>query len=653
MPTRETFNPLDAKYAKGTEAATNAIKRELKNILNSYVGYYDPFCELIQNALDSVETRSKQENDNYKPRVWITIDIKDNAITVSDNGIGLDEETLYAFLAPDFSFKSGNTRGHKGVGATFLAYGYNFIQIHTKTEDFTYTGKMLNARKWLDDENPSSDPLVKLTSDGIIASECGEIDKGVSIYIKFDKTTHPADLNWIKANNVDTWHKILSVKTGLGSFFQNDSISVNIKVINAEGDIDEKEYQGTGYLWPHTLTNRSASIQSIQQKMDELYRSKGPRYSLPPALTNLDIFYGTFSPEELESLIKLDQTQRGILEKYKPNIYFAYVYSAKLWATFNESLGIRSGYKILTGGFQISANNMPQGEIIQIPLTRNIGRQNQVHFLIHFDNCTADLGRKGFRSDIVDFCKEISAGLVNRIFTKFQFTLRSNTGLAPDLIREEGIETWKREMIEHEKHSPLQITNESFFLPTKKIGLTSTPTREQDVIALFHQLIAGGVIRGLRIMSTNERFTYDGMYHVIIEPPQENHEYQQAKNPLGILTEQMHELGEDGLISSPKILEYKYSLDGLIEDIENGSKNSNDISLVVVWETGKEYEENYTVTSLLDPDNLSQRQYHGATHILTNIMTQQREMDMIVISELISFLNDPEKEIQNQKEKYS
>ncbi|MBU1017914.1 ATP-binding protein [Patescibacteria group bacterium] len=652
MSTENTFDPLEAKYTKGTEAATNAIKRELRNILNSYVGYYDPFCELIQNALDSIEERAKTEDKVYQPKLWITIDIKDNSLTVSDNGIGLNEVTLKAFLAPDFSFKSGNTRGHKGVGATFLAYGYNFMQIYTKTEDFTYTGKMVNARKWLDDENPSGNPLVKTAPESNLAQECKEIDKGVSIRINFDSTTHPADLGWVKASSVDAWHKILSIKTGLGSFFANEEIQVHLKVVNEKGETEEGVFQGIQYLWPHTLAKKIASLDEVKGKMQELYEARGPGYILPPALKNLDVFYGTFKPEELEASLKLDENQKEILEKYKPYVYFSYVYSAKLWSVFNESLNIRSGLKILAGGFQISANNMPQGEIIQIPLTRNIGRQNQVHFLIHFENCSADLGRKGFRSDIVDFCKEITAALINRAFPKYQSVLRKNTGLAPDLVREAGVDTWKQEMLQHEIESPLQINNENFFLPTKKIGLTSTPTREQDVIALFHQLIAGGVIRGLRIMSTNERLTYDGLYKISIEPPAKNHEHHTTTNPLGILPGQMDELGETGLLSAPKILEYKFSLDGLIEDIENGVKNSNDISLVVVWETGSEYEGNYMVTSLLDPDNLDQRQYHGVTHVLTSVTSQQREMDLIVLSELIDFLNDPEDTIEKQKAKY-
>jgi hypothetical protein len=45
------FDPLEFKNTKISDAAIGALKREIENILSSYVGWYDPFAELIQNAL--------------------------------------------------------------------------------------------------------------------------------------------------------------------------------------------------------------------------------------------------------------------------------------------------------------------------------------------------------------------------------------------------------------------------------------------------------------------------------------------------------------------------------------------------------------------------------------------------------------------------
>jgi len=162
-------------------------------------------------------------------------------------------------------------------------------------------------------------------------------------------------------------------------------------------------------------------------------------------------------------------------------------------------------------------------------------------------------------------------------------------------------------------------------------------------------LIAGGVIRGIKIMSTNERFTYDGMYRISFTPPKDNHIYDATANPLGVLAENFQ---EGGFASKPKILEYKYTLDGLIEDIDSGDKSAKDIGLVVVWETGDMYQQNYHILSLLDEDNLADRQYHGVTHVIQNIQSTAREMDMIVLRELVEYLNDPKAAKLSQKKKY-
>ena len=644
------FDPLEAKQVLKNEVAINAMKRELKNILDSYMGWYDPFSELIQNALDSVEEKALH-SCKYQPIIRIIIDLQQNSLIVSDNGVGLTKEQYEQFLAPSFSFKSGNTRGHKGVGATYLAYGFNFIQISTKTDEFSATGRMLNARKWLSNPSPASNPKVRPDKGGALDTEFKNFDTGVSICVKFDNTTYPGDLSWLKATKAEQWLPILYVKTGLGSFFPNKNIRIKGKVIGMQGNETVKEQKGISYFWPHEITKKSASLKKLQETEKKLFSKKGKEFKMPASLLNLDAIYEFYKTSELKDLVSLSEEETVIFNKFSPCIYFAYMYSAKTWSMFNEKLQIRQGATVLSPGIQIAANNMPQGEMIQVPLKRNIGRQNQVHLIFHFNNCNADLGRKGFQKEIVEFCTDVSKKIIDGPIQKMRHTLRPVTGVKEDLIRETGIDTWKEEMSKHERENPLELIDENFFIPTKRISITSIPTREQDIIALFNQLIAGGVIRGIKIMATNERFAYDGMYRVVFEKPSENFIYNETSNPLGVLTEYVTNAGET-FRSSPKILEYKFSLDALIEDIENGDKNSNDISLVVVWKTEEDYKGHYHITSLLDVDNLAERQYHGITHILTNISTGQKEMDLIVLEELIQHLKDPKASIKYQKEKY-
>lgn len=654
--TFKSFDPLEFKNTAVNEAALGALKREIENILSSYVGWYDPFCELIQNSLDAVEARNSLELssgsiESYTPKINIIIDLDENTLTVSDNGIGLDKEKFEQFLAPNFSFKSGKTRGHKGVGATYVAYGFNFMRISTKVPDFEASGRIVNARNWIKSPSSGANPKVEPISTPDSDPEFKDFDRGVSINVRFDDSTHPKKLNWIKTETAEQWHKILSIKTGLGSVHPDSNVITTI-IVKSNGTTTTHEAKGTAYLWLHDSVGKSAAIRDIAVESDKTFAKHGITRKLKDKYRNLDFMYDTWTASELGEILKgkLDEEELNVLKTHSPSVSVEFGSTAKIWQQFNDSLGIRSGYKVLNTGIQLAANNMPQGETLIVPLKRYTGRQNQVHFLIHFDNYTPDLGRKGFHRELSDFAKSVSQKLMENHLSKFYSQMKPNTGVSPELARGMKISNWKKDMLGHEAAKPLELTNKYFFLPVERVSITSDPTREQDVIALFHQLIAGGVIRGLRIMSTNERFTYDGLFKIGFDLKKGLYIYDEEKNPLGVSEETADTLF--GIITDPMILEYKFSLDGLIEDFESNDKNIKDIDLCIAWETGDLYLEKYGITSLLISDNSSQREYHGVTHVLQDLETGARHCDLIILEELIKHLNDPEASEEQQVKKY-
>ena len=414
----------------------------------------------------------------------------------------------------------------------------------------------------------------------------------------------------------------------------------------------EHQSQGTSYLWLHKLPSKSASLRELEAASLALFRRYGAGRAMLDKYRNLDFIYDSWTSGELETLVgsALDEEEKAVLRSYSPTVSVEYGYTAKLWTNFNDSLKIRSNYRVLSAGIQLAANNMPQGETITIPRFRNIGRQNQIHFLIHFNDYSPDLGRKGFNRELTDFAKTVARAITESHLSKLRHLLKANTGVAPDLVREIKIGDWKTEMLNHEAQKPLVLASKHFFKPTERVSITSAPTREQDVIALFHQLVAGGVIRGISVMSTNERFIYDGLYKVAFDLDFSWYVYDLANNPLGVPQSTAAELS--GRITSPRILEYKFSLDGLIEDVDSHDKSIKDIDLCVVWETGSSYNERYGITSLLVPENADQRQYHGITHVLTDLESGAKLSDLIVLRELVAVLNSPESSYVAQREKY-
>ena len=115
-------------------------------------------------------------------------------------------------------------------------------------------------------------------------------------------------------------------------------------------------------------------------------------------------------------------------------------------------------------------------------------------------------------------------------------------------------------------------------------------------------------------------------------------------NPLGIVEDVINEMlvGKGEFVSEPRVLEYNYSLDGLVEDIDTGVKNTSDINLVVAWEAGDLYKENYTMESLLLEGNETLRQYHGITHRLHSINSNELVCDVVLLKDLILYLNNDE-----------
>ena len=153
------------------------------------------------------------------------------------------------------------------------------------------------------------------------------------------------------------------------------------------------------------------------------------------------------------------------------------------------------------------------------------------------------------------------------------------------------------------------------------------------------------------MMSTNERFTYDGLFKIAFDLAPDLYTYAEITNPLGVPADTAKSLS--GKVTTPRVLEYKFSLDGLVEDFENQDKNIKDIDLCVAWTTGELYKEKYGIVSLLLPENADQRQYHGITHVLVDLDSGAKYCDLIILSEMIEYLNDKDKTAETQRVKYN
>jgi hypothetical protein len=335
-----------------------------------------------------------------------------------------------------------------------------------------------------------------------------------------------------------------------------------------------------------------------------------------------------------------------LIDKYQVGAYGYFCYSTEIWDELNDNIvKLRKGTRVLRGGLQLANNFMSQGELIAIPLTSNIGYQNQAHVVVLFKNADPDLGRKGFQPELKELGEIISVAIVNK-FKKWRELLKIDTGNRPNLSSSDDVFHWLQEQGKYEQANPLVICNKNFFAPIFEISITSKPRTEQDVIVLFNQLLAGGVIRGMKLMATDQHRQYDGVFKFFIKEPLDNHIYDQALNPLGV-SKMEHKAN---YVSRPWILEYKYSVDALIREFENGEKKENEVNLVVAWESGTMWQKTYRVVSLLDNQNIHHREFHGLTHIFYS--PTNTKLYVILLSELVDYLNDSTSIQAGQREKY-
>lgn len=660
MDGNESWDPLDISGAD-TGLLVFAQKREIANILRSYTGYYDVFAELIQNALDAVERRKLEGVDGYQPSVKILIDLVLPSISVVDNGCGMERDPFRQFLKPNYSFKSGTAaRGCKGVGATYLAYGFNHVEIATKAVGFDFSGVIQRGRAWVDDSTGAlSRPKVEPLDTPVVSLR--DYDRGTAITIKLigDKI-RPKSLNWIGAQTADQWLALLRVNTPLGGIYLGGEAAPSIDISVTVRGADESTVatlQSPKYLYPHEVISRVADLREYLSDRQSRVVKNLDVSKAPPKYQKQNGLWGEWDGAEIigdqESLCpvkpRLDEGEKALAREVGIKLYCFLGFSTELWDHINDKLlKLREGQRFLRGGLQLATKNMPQGMLLTIPMTNNIGFQNLAHIIVHFENAEPDLGRKGFQPEHVRLAEKISVSAVTA-FRRHGALLRK-PGVAKAFGDELEIQQWIKNQESHEQTHRLSIVGTGLFSPTEELPIRSEPLVEQDVVALFNQMLSSGLVRGVQLIASSQYKQYDGLFRIAMPAPFEKFVLSDI-NPLGI--DEEHFINQASLMSPVKVLEYKFTLDGLVEELQTEVKAVEDIGLAVVWEMGNKWKQMFDATSYLDPDNVHHRKFHGTTHALTHSVSGSSGFELIVLKDLVAFLMDRDAEVTRQRKLFS
>ena len=283
---------------------------------------------------------------------------------------------------------------------------------------------------------------------------------------------------------------------------------------------------------------------------------------------------------------------------------------------------------------------MVQGDLSIIPLTSTIGYQANSHVVVHFTDGDPDMGRKVFQPELKHLSEVLAVRAVTT-FKRFLQHLKPDTG-AQTITPDRELHDWKREQESHRDRFPLAFSRDK-----ARIALVSTPQQEQDVVALFHELVGANMLRGFRFFGTCQNDRYDSLFFMEYVG-NDDVLFQTVSQRLGI--NRGYSLPYS---TEPKVLEYKYSFDSLVDDLDKEEKFTKQIDLVVCWSVGTRYKSKFYLQPLLVGDEGSSRQIFGATHQAFATGSQgSPAFEVIVLEDLLNWLQDPTGEEARQKRAY-
>lgn len=585
----------------------------VRGVLESYNSNYDFLAEAVQNAVDAIE-----DADLYKCsgpfRIDVTVDLKENSVSVLDTGVGMSERDLASAVAPNVSMKADQQiierrgskhsyRGYKGVGLTFLAYGTDDLRLHSKMEGEELVAlRMRYGNAWARGERQEP-AVLDADNDG---SPLTALKRGTYVKLQFSGSTRPRRLSAL-TSNVDAWSAILRTRTAIGQILIEREplvgIQFSLTVINSDGEKSTRELEPS-FLFPHRVV-RNPAFRFLD--VGEYYTRHPEVSEVPIEFRRQDGIHIFWDTDRIRAQFSEAERERckDPLDAYGPTLYAFVPYQGGVWGEMNQILSNSNARRYLSPGLILAINRQRLADLFPIDATRYEAFSRNVLVVVHFDNAQPDQGRKTVQDEVLDTAKTAANRVVQYLANQRSF-LRP-TGETPSAQQREvelSKQDWEFNVQSHRQRKPLHIP---------PVTYASEPLTEQDVVALFHQLCALRVFPGVHFLATSQSQTYDSLIFFRCDSSDARLQFNQYS--LGLAPSV---LGDSDTFRTRNLtLEYKNNLDSLIVDMddENKPKQYQHIDICVCWGTVQDSFPGYELKTI-DSTNLDQRGYPGTTHLL-------------------------------------
>lgn len=611
----EPFVPL--VMPSGLDAITIA-KTNLRGILDSYHGDWDFLIELVQNAVDALDSKfnGSTTQTGEKPEIEIVVNEKSGTVRVSDNGIGMDPDKAKLALYPNYTDKpysnsagKRSLRGHKGVGLTFLAFGYNLLRYCSKREGQFFSGEISGGRVWVDSEDSTNPPRVMPSEycpeflEGRTSGTSVEVLVGSDFFLRTSMTWRG-------------WHCVIRCLTAAGYcdinelFPWNKSAVVAFKIIDVNGvkvnaPEEYSDQLPLEYFYPDNVLKCC--------NLDD-YFSKYPERTEPPKSEKgkYEALFVKWNTDKIESTLfnkgnieDKESARYGhylFTKSHFPSIYAMFTHSQRVWRErLDQGYSSDKRRRFWRPGIQVVTQQMPTGQVQEVSLPFRAGNRDRFFMLVELPGAKPDYGRKGFSASINSYVQFVASELILDYFMRSRALLRP-TSIAHGPTAVDAEAAADQRVLQAQALPELGVSTFSF----KK-----EPEYENDVIALFSEMVARDHIRGFEILSVSSPAQYDGIVNYKFTKNPDRLIYHATSNPLGITKSH---IAKTDLLG--KNLEFKRSLVDLINDFDEELKSPQKVRFVVTWDEGDIAGSGYEVVNLMENDNYQLREFHGQTHQL-------------------------------------
>ena len=629
------------------------LKEHYLHLLEQTINAYDPtqivLGETLQNAIDAIV----EVNDGAQHEINIKLDLDQSAVTIYDSGKGFPNDPSLLFLGGGTK-RSGNKKlfGHVGVGIKVVLFSSEEFCLRSKLDDGAFRYEISNACKF-EDETPPNLPI----SEEQFFDDPNPLNAGTEVHCRFPGPINENRIGQFIQNmyekclpqgNDSGFGKTLNLAKEQGDYVNRFSglMASYLRRYTYASDVlnrlnEKPELSNTTVRIDVTCSN---PIQDFGNKIGALFDGItefsfeiNPEYLLVSdtshlvkpgdhvGLFNIQLGWGGKdlprtargfntlvykNKDEYERLLigengKMVSQIQNSLQEYRDKLF------PKINGIYLTIGRIPHFDEFLPGGSQrvISANGIVTSHLVDP--TRGRNQQYVRCFDLVVDvNAKLNYGK----TQLTD------KHLINRI-NRFINDAYSATiyGAAKNWVG-----TIEPIVVDDEQYDVF-LGRDSLDIP----GLANIkePNGENDVIALFFELLSLGHIDGYQSFGLSQRATYDGKFLI------RRNDDEDFITPI-----------DDKQLSD---IEFKHTASSIIRDFEQEIKYPRDLKLVIAWEEGSSNSNQYQFVDIEHGVHFAQgKVYPKVTRYLKDSRSGSEIQILLLNSVVDSIRQNTEKSIE-------